>query len=226
MTTWGRERYSRSRQSSRREATYDCTLLSESSFCSRRASGYGPQSVGIGGVTSKPNPIKLRVQQAARLKWEKISEITEDGQDVVWSQRSVRFVRGKEEAILWHKDATVTLVRDYAPPTLDDFVELEQWYKKRTPEMGKLTMRPGSGCISGRSRGLSYGMDTLAASRSYRDGRSVFHRSSEISKGRISRSRGPGGRCGADLGWLHPLQERSKRRAALFLRHGKEIEAR
>ena len=46
------------------------------------------------------------------------------------TQRSVRFVRGKEEAVLWYKDSTITLVRDYAPPTFDDFIELEQWIKK------------------------------------------------------------------------------------------------
>lgn len=76
------------------------------------------------------DPIKLKMRQAAKLKWEQTAEVTEDGQGAAWTQRSVRFARGKEEAVLWHKDATITLVRDYAPPTFDDFIELEQWLKK------------------------------------------------------------------------------------------------
>jgi len=76
------------------------------------------------------DPIKSRMRQAAKLKWKKIAEVTQDGQGAAWTQRSVRFVRGKEEAVLWYKDATITLVRDYAPPTFEDFIELEQWIKK------------------------------------------------------------------------------------------------
>jgi hypothetical protein len=76
------------------------------------------------------DPIKVRMRQAAKMKWTETARVTEDGQGALWTQRSVRFVRGKEEAVLWYKDATVTLVRDYAPPTFDDFVELERWVQK------------------------------------------------------------------------------------------------
>jgi hypothetical protein len=82
------------------------------------------------GHERETDPIKLRMRQAAKMKWEQTAEVEEDGQGAVWTQRSVRFLRGKEEAVLWYKDATVTLVRDYAPPTFDDFIELEQWIKK------------------------------------------------------------------------------------------------
>jgi hypothetical protein len=76
------------------------------------------------------DPIKSRMRQAAKMKWKETATVTEDGHGAAWTQGSVRFVRGKEEAVLWYKDATVTLVRDYAPPTFDDFVELEQWIKR------------------------------------------------------------------------------------------------
>jgi hypothetical protein len=82
------------------------------------------------GHERETDPIKLRMRQAAKMKWKQTAEITENGQGAAWTQRSVRFVRGKEEAVLWYKDATITLVRDYAPPTFDDFIELEQWIKR------------------------------------------------------------------------------------------------
>jgi len=87
------------------------------------------------------DPIKSRLRQAARMKWRETGTVKEDGYGAAWTKRSVRFVRGKEEAVLWHKDATITLVRDYAPPTLDDFVELEQWIKRnpRDPEVDTAT---------------------------------------------------------------------------------------
>jgi hypothetical protein len=74
--------------------------------------------------------IKLRMREAAKLKWEKTIEVVPDEHSPTWTQRSTVFTRGKEEAILWRKDATITLVRDYAPPTFDDFVSLEEWIKK------------------------------------------------------------------------------------------------
>ncbi len=76
------------------------------------------------------DPIKLLMKQAAKMKWKQTAEVREDGQGFAWTQRSVRFARGKEEAVLWYKDATITLVRDCAPPTFDDFIELEQWIKR------------------------------------------------------------------------------------------------
>jgi hypothetical protein len=49
------------------------------------------------GRERETDPIKLRMRQAAKLKWKQTAEITEDGQSAVWTKRSVRFVRGKEE---------------------------------------------------------------------------------------------------------------------------------
>src|SRR5262249_44093351 len=43
---------------------------------------------------------------------------------------SIRFERGNEEAVVFRKDATVTLVRAHAPPTFDSFEELEHWLAK------------------------------------------------------------------------------------------------
>ena len=42
--------------------------------------------------------------------------------------------RGKEEAVLWHKDATVTLVRLYVPLDFEDFIELEEFIAKHPRE--------------------------------------------------------------------------------------------
>jgi hypothetical protein len=71
--------------------------------------------------------VTARMKQAAKLKWQRASEIEADGQPTTWALRSVRFVRGKEEAVLWHKDATVTLVRLDAPIDFEDFIELEEF---------------------------------------------------------------------------------------------------
>lgn len=76
------------------------------------------------------DPIKLLMKQAASLKWKQTAEVKEDGESRPWMQRSVRFERGKELAILWYKDATVTLIRHQPTLPFDDFVELEQWIKK------------------------------------------------------------------------------------------------
>jgi hypothetical protein len=47
------------------------------------------------------DPIKSAMKQAARMKWKQTAEVEEDGQGRPWTQRSVRFERGKELAILW-----------------------------------------------------------------------------------------------------------------------------
>jgi hypothetical protein len=90
---------------------------------------------------SETDPVKLRMRQAARLRWRQASEIETDGQPTSWARRSVRFVRGKEEAVLWHKDATVTLVRLDAPIDFEDFVELEEFIAKhpRDPDLDNAT---------------------------------------------------------------------------------------
>lgn len=80
------------------------------------------------------DPIKLRIRQAAKLKWKQTAEIVEDGEGAAWTRRCVRFVRGKEEAVLWHKDATVTLVRLYVPLDFEDFIELEEFIAKHPRE--------------------------------------------------------------------------------------------
>jgi len=81
------------------------------------------------------------MRQAAKLKWNQAGEITEDGQGAVWTKRSVRFTRGKEEAVLWHKDATVTLVRLYVPIDFDDFVDLQKFLDThpREPDLDDAT---------------------------------------------------------------------------------------
>ena len=83
------------------------------------------------------DPIKLLIKQAAKMKWVQTAEVREDGHGAAWTQRSVRFARGKEEAVLWPKSATITLVRNYASRMFDDFIELERWIKKnpRDPEV-------------------------------------------------------------------------------------------
>jgi hypothetical protein len=82
------------------------------------------------------------MRQAAKLKWKKTADIREDGQGAYkWVKRSVRFVRGNEEAVLWRKDATVTLVRLNAPWDFDDFVDLEEFIAEhpRDPEFDNAT---------------------------------------------------------------------------------------
>jgi hypothetical protein len=83
---------------------------------------------------SETDPIKLRIKQAAKMKWKKTAEVKEDGYGAPWTQRSVRFARGKEEAVLWYKDATITLVRLNAPFDFDDFIELEEFIVKHPRE--------------------------------------------------------------------------------------------
>ena len=87
------------------------------------------------------DPVTARMKQAAKLKWQQASEIEIDGQPTAWALRSVRFVRGKEEAVLWHKDATVTLVRLDVPIDFEDFIELEEFLAKhpRDPDLDDAT---------------------------------------------------------------------------------------
>jgi hypothetical protein len=75
------------------------------------------------------DPYKSRIRQAAKLGWKQTVEVPEDGFGAAWAQRSMRFVRGNDEAVLWHKDATITLVRVNAPFNFDDFVDVETWIK-------------------------------------------------------------------------------------------------
>jgi hypothetical protein len=70
------------------------------------------------------------MKEAVKMRWTRTAEIKKDGQGPVWARRSVRFARGDEEAVVWYRDATVTLVRDYAPRTFDDFIELEWWIRE------------------------------------------------------------------------------------------------
>lgn len=87
------------------------------------------------------DPVKSKVEQAIKLKWKKTAEITEDGEGAEWTKRSVHFVRGEEEAVLWHKDATVTLVRLHVSRDFDDFIELEEFIAKhpREPDLDDAT---------------------------------------------------------------------------------------
>jgi len=87
------------------------------------------------------DPYKSRIRQAAKFGWKQTAEVPEDGFGAAWAQRSIRFARNDEEAVLWHKDATITLLRVPAPFNFDDFVELEGWIKKNTRdvEIGDVT---------------------------------------------------------------------------------------
>lgn len=93
------------------------------------------------GREQETDPIKLRIRQAAKLKWTQTDEITKDGQGAEWTKRSMRFIRDKEEAVLWHEDATVTLVRLNVPLNFDDFIECEEFIARhpREPELDDLT---------------------------------------------------------------------------------------
>jgi hypothetical protein len=73
------------------------------------------------------DPFELKIRQAVKLKWKKTAEVTKDGHGASFTKRSVRFARGKEEAVLWRKDATITLLRVALPIDFDDFIELEEF---------------------------------------------------------------------------------------------------
>ncbi|MFB9262841.1 hypothetical protein ACFFWD_06585 [Bradyrhizobium erythrophlei] len=75
----------------------------------------------------KPNPFDSKIRQAPKYKWKKTTEVPHDGTEAPFTKRSVRFIRGKEEAVLWHKDAKITLVRLNVPFEFEDFVELEEF---------------------------------------------------------------------------------------------------
>ena len=70
---------------------------------------------------------KLKVGQAKKLKWKKAVEVSSDGEEAPFTKRSVRFTRGREEAVLWHSDMKVSLVRLDVPFEFDDFLELEEF---------------------------------------------------------------------------------------------------
>jgi hypothetical protein len=80
------------------------------------------------------SPFELRIRQARKFKWKKVAEIFKDGEGASWTKRSVRFIRGKEEAVLWHKDAKITLVRLHLPLDFDDFIELEEFIARHPRE--------------------------------------------------------------------------------------------
>jgi hypothetical protein len=65
--------------------------------------------------------------------------VSKDGEEAPFTKRCVRFVRGTEEAVLWHKDTNVTLVRLNVPFEFDDFVELEEFLKTHLRETDDAT---------------------------------------------------------------------------------------
>ncbi len=77
--------------------------------------------------TKPTDPIESLIRQAEKLRWIQVAKVEKDGVGAAWTQRSIRFARGKEEAVVWYKDATVTLVRVHAPPTFESFLKLEDW---------------------------------------------------------------------------------------------------
>jgi hypothetical protein len=77
--------------------------------------------------------VEALVRQAITMNWKQVHEIKRDNvaaDSYAQAMVSLRFERGNEEAVVWRKDATVTLVRNYAPRTFDGFDELEQWLAK------------------------------------------------------------------------------------------------
>ena len=77
---------------------------------------------------------RVLARQAKEMGWVRTGTVKRDGYPVAWTKRYVRFGRGNEEAVVWHKDATVTLVRAHAPPTFGSFFELEHWLAKNPNE--------------------------------------------------------------------------------------------
>lgn len=85
------------------------------------------------------DPFQFKTKQAAKLKWKQSGAVTKDGQAAPFTKRSIRFVRGSEEAVLWYKDANVTLVRLNVPFEFDDFLELEDFLKTHPRETDDAT---------------------------------------------------------------------------------------
>jgi hypothetical protein len=78
----------------------------------------------------KTGPVEALVRQAVNMNWKQVHEIKKDdvsADSFAQAMVSIRFERGNEEAVVWRKDATVTLVRVHAPPTFDSFEEIEHW---------------------------------------------------------------------------------------------------
>jgi hypothetical protein len=104
------------------------------------------------------DPIKLRMRQAAKMKWRATATVPEDGHGAAWTQASVRFVRGKEEAVLWYKDATVTLeITPHPRLTI-----LLNWTggSKEIREMPRSILQLERGCTYERLKGSSHDTDT------------------------------------------------------------------
>jgi hypothetical protein len=85
------------------------------------------------------DPFEFKTKQAAKLKWKQSGAVNKDGEAAPFAKRCVRFVRGTEEAVLWHKDADVTLVRLNVPFEFDDFLELEEFLKTHPRETDDAT---------------------------------------------------------------------------------------
>jgi hypothetical protein len=163
----------------------------------------------------EPDQIKLLLKQAKDLKWEKAGEIQADGQGAEWMQRSIRFVRGKEEAVLWYKDATITLIWDWVSREFSDFIEIEEWVKNnpRDSEVDKLNgerlyLRNIDRFITrhGHSFDLLGAMATDADFSKFVD---IFQKAGYYSQKRTSSNWGGNSRC------FHDLQKRSDGRVPL-----------
>jgi hypothetical protein len=99
----------------------------------RKRDRFEQQLPGHLSALSELGPFELKIKQAAAFKWTKKAEITKDGEDASWAKRCVQFIRGDEEAVLFHKNATITLVRDVSLD-FDDFSELEEFIKEHPKE--------------------------------------------------------------------------------------------
>jgi hypothetical protein len=88
------------------------------------------------------DPMAALLNQAAQYKWSHSATVRESGEGRPWTTRSTRFTRRDEEAVIWYEDATITLVRNHAPPTFDDFAELEAWLRKNPRDSADDTTEP------------------------------------------------------------------------------------
>jgi hypothetical protein len=85
------------------------------------------------------DPFQFKTKQAAKLKWKQSGAVSKDGEAAPFTKRCIRFVRGTEEAVLWYKEANVTLVRLNVPFEFDDFVELEEFLETHPRETDDAT---------------------------------------------------------------------------------------
>jgi hypothetical protein len=77
--------------------------------------------------------IEALQKQARLLNWKCTKTFDQNGggprlgNGGAWLRKSYHFEKGNEEAVLWHDEATITLVRIPPPPTFESFIDLDHW---------------------------------------------------------------------------------------------------